>query len=134
MVKGTKGKIAVGTLLYTQGDTKANMWDDTELIEHWDRTVEAYRNQQSKEAPPFQHAKKFLQKQKTIKKTTPAVKKNTTMHYNSNLQSDKKNLPEMKKTVADITSNQDGFSNLVMSWYYAGYYTGLYMARKNDTK
>ncbi|KAL9552996.1 hypothetical protein PS6_004158 [Mucor atramentarius] len=36
-------ELAIGTVIFTAGDAKADYWDDSELIDHWDKTVEAYR-------------------------------------------------------------------------------------------
>ncbi|OBZ84008.1 hypothetical protein A0J61_07949 [Choanephora cucurbitarum] len=58
-------ELAIGTVLYTQGDAKhEDIWDDTELIEHWDRSIEAYRQMQS-----TQGNKPIQQKHKVVKKT-----------------------------------------------------------------
>ncbi|KAI8359869.1 hypothetical protein EDC96DRAFT_513468 [Choanephora cucurbitarum] len=98
-------ELAIGTVLYTQGDAKhEDIWDDTELIEHWDRSIEAYRQMQSTQGNK--------QKHKVVKKT----KRKPPMH---------KPKPEYHATALD----QD-FSNMIMSWYYSGYYTGLYQANK----
>ncbi|KAG2198685.1 hypothetical protein INT46_003261, partial [Mucor plumbeus] len=47
-------ELTVGTVIFTAGDSKqqADYWDDSELIDHWDKTVEAYRKQYSNQADP----------------------------------------------------------------------------------
>ncbi|KAI9261118.1 hypothetical protein BY458DRAFT_515890 [Sporodiniella umbellata] len=40
--------IIPGTIIFTSGQNrKSDFWDDSELIDHWDKTVELYRNQLS---------------------------------------------------------------------------------------
>ncbi|CEP11622.1 hypothetical protein [Parasitella parasitica] len=58
-------KLTVGTVIFTAGDAQQNAdyWDDSELIAHWDKTVEAYRKQCSDQAdqaaanPPYHKRK-----------------------------------------------------------------------------
>ncbi|KAI8375454.1 hypothetical protein BD560DRAFT_392355 [Blakeslea trispora] len=105
-------ELAIGTVLYTQGDAKhEDIWDDTELIEHWDRSIEAYRQMQSSQnnQPPFQH--KIVKKTPMKKKKAPVLNK-------------------IKSENKAAVLNQD-FSNMVMAWYYSGYYTGLYQAKRH---
>ncbi|EIE85770.1 hypothetical protein RO3G_10480 [Rhizopus delemar RA 99-880] len=42
--KSAEDDVAVGTVIFSSGQTKYDeFWDDSELIEHWDKTVELYR-------------------------------------------------------------------------------------------
>ncbi|KAG1404525.1 hypothetical protein G6F58_010176 [Rhizopus delemar] len=46
--KSAENDVAVGTVIFSSGQTKHDeFWDDSELIEHWDKTVELYRTQYS---------------------------------------------------------------------------------------
>ncbi|CAO3609058.1 unnamed protein product [Mucor fragilis] len=79
-------ELAIGTVIFTAGDAKqADYWDDSELIDHWDKTMEAYRKQcldqseQSTTDPPY-HQKKISShktKQGHITKSKPLPKKKT---------------------------------------------------------
>ncbi|KAG1143010.1 hypothetical protein G6F37_008387 [Rhizopus arrhizus] len=103
--KSAENDVAVGTVIFSSGQTKHDeFWDDSELIEHWDKTVELYRT--AFKQPAEDH-------ETNQDRETPVI--------NSNFDSS-------FKTTSSGTE-QDDFSNLIMAWYYAGYYTGLYQSK-----
>ncbi|KAI8882921.1 hypothetical protein K501DRAFT_285603 [Backusella circina FSU 941] len=112
-MKGKKNtSIEVGTVLFSANDNKNNkdFWDDSELIEHWDRTVQQYRKSIDN---------KQKQKRKTIlKKTTAKPVKQTK--------------PIKQTETTPLMNGDDSLSNLIMSWYYAGYYTALYQSQQQQ--
>ncbi|KAI9357760.1 hypothetical protein BD770DRAFT_388273 [Pilaira anomala] len=146
----------VGTVLFSAGDNKSSdVWDDSDLIDHWDRNIEIYRNRYSKqpqvvtEDPPFQQDRRHKVQAGNIKK--PVLHKKQRQHgYQSQIsnahatsskskeaESSKQKIPIIEQTLSaamppmpPMPSNQDDLSNLIMAWYYCGYYTGLYQAQK----
>lgn len=148
-------ELAIGTVIFTAGNAKqqADCWDDSELIDHWDRTVEAYRKQclnQSKDStldPPYQQKKsrshsktqqghitksKPLLRKKMPPASKPALRKgiNTDIHatHTTHVPPPSPQLPAMPTTSG--SDNQEDLSNLMMAWYYCGYYTGLYQGQQ----
>ncbi|KAG2196139.1 hypothetical protein INT47_006485 [Mucor saturninus] len=99
----------IGTVLFSSGDAKhSDVWDDSDLIDHWDRNVEAYRPVLRKKSEKVSSSK--------IQQTLPSSTKGSL-------------LPSMPP-MPSMSSNQEDLSNLMMAWYYSGYYTGLYQAQQ----
>ncbi|KAL4212021.1 hypothetical protein AB4K20DRAFT_1890056 [Rhizopus microsporus] len=110
-------EIPTGTVLFAAGQMKHDeFWDDTELIEHWDKTVELYRSQYSNVKEKAETETKGKRKKKALEEDIPKKKKvrHTTIKDISQ--------PNPTKT----TTAEEDLSNLIMAWYYAGYYTALY--------
>ncbi|KAK4509246.1 Aldo_ket_red domain-containing protein [Mucor velutinosus] len=145
-------ELAIGTVIFTAGDAKqqADCWDDSELIDHWDRTVEAYRRQclgQSKSStvdPPYHQKKishktkqghiaksKALPRKKILPASKPALRKDidTAIHANDTTHVPP---PPQLPAMPGGSNNQEDLSNLMMAWYYCGYYTGLYQGQQQQ--
>ncbi|GAN01577.1 hypothetical protein MAM1_0009d01010 [Mucor ambiguus] len=145
-------ELAIGTVIFTAGDAKqqADCWDDSELIDHWDKTVEAYRKQclnQSEDSttdPPY-HQKRIshktnqghiakskpLPRKKILPASKPALRKSidTAIHANDTANVAPPPSPPLP-AMPSGSQNQEDLSNLMMAWYYCGYYTGLYQVRR----
>ncbi|KAI8149376.1 hypothetical protein BJV82DRAFT_121655 [Fennellomyces sp. T-0311] len=122
----------VGDVIYTVGDSKKeDVWDDTELIEHWEVAMEEYRaiQGQSKDTPPYgtsynaEAAEERQQPKKRLRVAKDSKKKNV----NSTGPSSAPN--SVLQTQNQNDTEQDDFTRLLMSWYYAGYYTGYYQGQ-----
>ncbi|KAF1797851.1 hypothetical protein V8B55DRAFT_1452068 [Mucor lusitanicus] len=150
-------ELAIGTVIFTAGDAKqqADYWDDSELIDHWDRTVETYRKQcldQSEHStldPPY-HQKKISHKtkqgyvtkskpsprKKMLPTSEPALRKgiDTAIHANhtTNVPPPPPPPPPQLPAMPSGSDNQEDLSNLMMAWYYCGYYTGLYQGQQQQ--
>ncbi|KAI7869604.1 uncharacterized protein EV154DRAFT_530702 [Mucor mucedo] len=131
----------IGTVLFSSGDAKhSDVWDDSDLIDHWDRNVEAYRRKYSSQvqsesaSPPFQQNKRKTQEGHITKKQ-PVLRKKSEKVSSSKIQqtlpsSTKGSLLPSMPPMPSMSSNQEDLSNLMMAWYYSGYYTGLYQAQQ----
>ncbi|CAO0799872.1 unnamed protein product [Mucor circinelloides] len=146
LIEEEEEELAIGTVIFTAGDAKADYWDDSELIDHWDKTVEAYRKQcldQSEHLvtdPPY-HQKKMSHKTKQghITKSKPAPRKNIQStshsalrkgtHTNTFAKAKEQHAPPHLPAMPTGSDNQEDLSNLMMAWYYCGYYTGLYQGQ-----
>ncbi|CEG69839.1 hypothetical protein RMATCC62417_05840 [Rhizopus microsporus] len=126
-------EIPTGTVLFAAGQMKHDeFWDDTELIEHWDKTVELYRSQYSNvkektetETKGYEYIMNVYiscllydrkRKKEALEEDIPKKKKvrHTTIKDTS------------KSSPTETTTAEGDLSNLIMAWYYAGYYTALY--------
>ncbi|CEG69838.1 hypothetical protein RMATCC62417_05840 [Rhizopus microsporus] len=110
-------EIPTGTVLFAAGQMKHDeFWDDTELIEHWDKTVELYRSQYSNVKEKTETETKGKRKKEALEEDIPKKKKvrHTTIKDTS------------KSSPTETTTAEGDLSNLIMAWYYAGYYTALY--------
>ncbi|KAI7903174.1 uncharacterized protein BX663DRAFT_507713 [Cokeromyces recurvatus] len=133
----------VGTVLFNAGDKQNALdWDDSELIEHWDKTVEAYRNKYSKEKEIKQvpYSNKIQKKHNLKNKSSTLNRKSIPdkmpfYHENVSKNEDVKNETNIPTSFQNSTmSNEGDLSNLMMAWYYCGYYTGLYQAQQTSSK
>ncbi|KAL0080835.1 hypothetical protein J3Q64DRAFT_1198236 [Phycomyces blakesleeanus] len=131
---------AIGETIFTIGDgNREDVWDDTELIAHWDKEVDKYRAMFTKEKdspPPFGNSKTKEKRQKKIIK--PIEKKKIKKRVNPETSSNRmppnilKGVPTTPMSTppcvaAHSEQNKDeDLTSLLMSWYYCGYYTGLY--------
>lgn len=143
----------VGTVLFTAGDTKNDdAWDDSELIEHWDQNVEAFRKMYSSESreaeeeeSPFRHTLRktnsgHISKKPVTRKTKKApLPKEVPYHdyYNTQSNSQQEIPPPAAASQSSflppmppLPTSQEELSNLIMAWYYCGYYTGIYQAQR----
>ncbi|KAI8643159.1 hypothetical protein BD408DRAFT_431720 [Parasitella parasitica] len=166
-IPADKDELAIGTVIFTAGDTKqqADYWDDSELIDHWDKTVEAYRKQSSSQTeqvatdPPYHKRKaeygygygnKFRQghvtkkqpslPKKIVQTSRPALRKEfesnarqqgsiPTTNTLTNAQGNYGCCCNIVKSHSE-NINLDDLSNLMMAWYYCGYYTGLHQGQQ----
>ncbi|KAI9476113.1 MAG: hypothetical protein EXX96DRAFT_651801 [Benjaminiella poitrasii] len=131
-------EFGVGTVLFNAGDKQNALdWDDSELIEHWDRTVEAYRNKYSKQPSvnklPFHHQRSNRIQKKNLNGNKSIALNRKTNTNTSSVPPRNTNTEEMPSEVPS-TSNQQDLSNLMMAWYYCGYYTGLYRAQQQASE
>ncbi|KAI7857956.1 hypothetical protein BDC45DRAFT_554535 [Circinella umbellata] len=144
----------VGDVIYSAGDSQnEEVWDDSELIEHWDTAMEEYRLSQgiSNDLPPFTSSRnekdergKERRHQKKLKQDKPK-KDNSNGNTSNNdsfhpppppppLAQQFSTMSSSNRNNNNNTSNNNqadsDFSNLLMAWYYSGYYTGCYQASR----
>ncbi|KAI7866874.1 hypothetical protein BDF14DRAFT_1808737 [Spinellus fusiger] len=144
---------SVGETIFTLGDgNRDDVWDDTELIAHWDSAMDEYKRQFGEtkgSPPPFGNVKtKQLKQPKQSKQLyKSSIAKNTEGVSMKPKQKTSRGRPRPAQTPASVAASlpvpptrteqrlfsaeeqQEDLSNLMMSWYYAGYYTGLYQAQ-----
>ncbi|CAO3607769.1 unnamed protein product [Mucor hiemalis] len=143
----------IGTVLFSAGSSKNNDdWDDSELIEHWEQNVEAFRkmcsneNEEAEEADsPFRHNLRktnngHISKKKPVaRKTKQAALPKQEPAYHNNTQSNSQIPPSQCEDqppqssflppMPQLPTSQEELSNLIMAWYYCGYYTGIYQVK-----
>lgn len=138
----TSKDIATGTILFSSGQSKNDdFWDDTDLIDHWDRTVELYRNQLSNKKGQTSTTKLSSKKREYEKVKGGYIKKQKYKQpvdrHDTNKQQKKTqdtNLNDRSRSQPNsLGTGQDDFSNLIMSWYYAGYYTALHSSSQSKS-
>ncbi|KAI8967917.1 hypothetical protein BDF20DRAFT_897841 [Mycotypha africana] len=133
-------ELEIGTVLYNAGDTKhSDYWDDSELIEHWDRTIDTYRKYYSKpraeeeqKLPNFDRTKDKAQ-EGCVKKRKQMQKKKKSNLAKLDPSAAQQQFVRQKQQYLPQTVEQDiekDISNLMMSWYYCGYYTGVYQEKR----
>ncbi|KAG0177450.1 hypothetical protein DFQ29_004820 [Apophysomyces sp. BC1021] len=131
----------IGDTIYTAGDSKDDdIWDDTELIAHWDNAVEEYRRQFGKETkPPFSNIRETNEAFSSTEKEVRSAGKTTKQTGQPNempqqtYQQDTCYPPPPPPTHSGYNTpspisglDDEQFSRLIMAWYYSGYYTGYY--------
>ena len=93
-----------------------NPWDDTSLIQAWDAAMAEYKDKHS-----------------VHWKCSPAPTSTPTLAaHNPALPTIPNDLPQAPslQDIQQATGVQDEMiSNMMMSWYYAGYHTGYYAAK-----
>ncbi|KAI8983634.1 hypothetical protein BDB01DRAFT_791541 [Pilobolus umbonatus] len=125
-----ENKPEIGSVLFSAGDTlHEDEWDDTELIDHWDKNVEQYRRLYSKQSgsstdPPFQQSKK----EQSVG-TNNAKKHKKAVREPERVNTQPKKPSPLHQHANRVSPDEDNLSNLIMSWYYCGYYTGIYQVQ-----
>ncbi|CAO3582919.1 unnamed protein product [Absidia cylindrospora] len=120
----------IGQVIYNSGGGKEDTWDDSELIDYWDKAKEAYKKrqgQQTKKRAPFSTDKRHEHKQH-IEKRTPLKRKPPSRTLPPGIP-----IPP-RSTPTPQTNEDDSFTQMIMAWYYAGYYTGLYIGGSNGSQ
>ncbi|ORZ13041.1 hypothetical protein BCR42DRAFT_70174 [Absidia repens] len=120
----------IGQVIYNTGGGKGDAWDDSELIDFWDKAKEAYKKRQdpqNKKTTPFSTEKRYKHKQRIEKRTS--LKRKTP----SPTLPPKTPIPPRSPPTPQ-TNDNDSFTHMIMAWYYAGYYTGLYIGGSNSAQ
>ncbi|KAI9250099.1 hypothetical protein EDC94DRAFT_663735 [Helicostylum pulchrum] len=95
----------IGTVLFSAGGNNAkDVWDDSDLIDHWDRNIEVFRSRYSNQPqeqtdnddPPFQQTKRNKTQAGHITKKKPVLRKKLNMQHSYQSQTSN-TLPSVNK-------------------------------------